>query len=148
MVLSSGGQSAISGLILPAPCFAFQEIVGNKDWYTLLFLYNFYAFALELPMGTLLDESPRRTMAVQKVISGQNSWYIAGDPGAGHRSFTMARSFSGREQGMLLFMWDRIPGSQRISRENLAFRAICVNRGIGDLSGQAVFRRSLCENNI
>lgn len=36
-------------------CFAFQEIVGNKDWYTLLFLYNFYAFALELPMGTLLD---------------------------------------------------------------------------------------------
>ena len=36
-------------------CFVFQEIVGNKDWYTLLFLYNFYAFALELPMGTLLD---------------------------------------------------------------------------------------------
>ena len=36
-------------------CFIFQEIVGNKDWYTLLFLYNFYAFALELPMGTLLD---------------------------------------------------------------------------------------------
>lgn len=36
-------------------CFIFQEIVGNKDWYTLLFLYNFYAFALELPMGALLD---------------------------------------------------------------------------------------------
>ena len=35
--------------------FIFQEVVGEAGWYTLLFFYNFYAFALELPLGVLLD---------------------------------------------------------------------------------------------
>lgn len=35
--------------------FIFQEVVGEAGWYTLLFFYNFFAFALELPLGVLLD---------------------------------------------------------------------------------------------
>ena len=35
--------------------FIFQEVAGEAGWYTLLFFYNFFAFALELPLGVLLD---------------------------------------------------------------------------------------------
>ena len=78
----------------------FSKIPGNGPWYLELLLYNFLAFAGQLPLGLLIDHLREKHKSISRcaasagcaiclavLVTGIDSWFLAAAAGIGNGLF-------------------------------------------------------------